>query len=156
MPIKNGPLVDGAWQIRGGHQTTINAFFGNYSAWGLRGLSCLNPSRNTCSKTETWPPTIFLGLDASITFRSVFRTKEEGTSAVTVRSWPSAFYLHRPRYKPPFLKFPSLRASSYFLFLSFDLLLRFAVAVSRNLAVSFASANNTTTTTVTFGPSRVI
>lgn len=32
MPIKNGPLVDGAWQIRGGHQTTINAFFGNYSA----------------------------------------------------------------------------------------------------------------------------
>lgn len=89
MPIKNGPLVDGAWQIRGGHQTTINAFFGNYSAWGLRGLSCLNPSRNTCSKTETWPPTIFLGLDASITFRSVFRTKEEGTSAVTVRSWSS-------------------------------------------------------------------
>lgn len=113
MPIKNGPLVDGAWQIRGGHQTTINAFFGNYSAWGLRGLSCLNPSRNTCSKTETWPPTIFQGLDASITFRSVFRTKEEGTSAVTIRSWPSAFYLHRPRYKPPFLKFPSLRASSY-------------------------------------------
>ena len=116
MPIKNGPLVDGAWQIRGGHQTTINAFFGNYSAWGLRGLSCLNPSRNTCSKTETWPPTIFLGLDASITFRrrvgfSNERRRDKRCHGSFVVEY--AFYLHRPRYKSPFLKFPSLRASSY-------------------------------------------
>lgn len=84
---------DGAWRdTRRGQQTTINAFFGNYSA-GKTGpgvqtsLSYLNPSWNSrqnpqrFSRDSTHPSLGLLGFGGG---SSVFR-RAEGTSAVTVR-----------------------------------------------------------------------